>query len=339
MQTIRIFSFFKLLLLSLSFTLMISCKTDEPVVYSSIIADPVTDVDGNVYKTITIGTQTWMAENLKTTHYRDGSLIANVTDSAAWAGLVTGGYCDYANDPVNGINYGHLYNGYAVSNTSSIAPTGWHVPSDTEWTTLSEFLGGVDVAGGRLKDAKSDAFSWKSPNVGATNEIGFSALPGGYRHNRGNFYQKNDYGHWWSSSAIATTNNAMSRGLIYNTGNLLKYFGFDKGNGFSVRCVKDMLPVVTSTAVTSITGTTAVSGGTETYNGGAPITAKGICWSISPAPTTAEMTKTVETVATAKFASTMTKLTPNTKYYVRAYIANYLGTTYGEELSFTTLAQ
>ena len=339
MQTTLKFSFFKLSLLLLVISLVISCKTNEPVIFTSTSAEPVTDVDGNVYQTITIGTQTWMTSNLKTTHYRDGSLIANVTDSAAWSKFVTGAYCDYANDAVNGNNYGHLYNGYAVSNISPIAPAGWHVPSDTEWTTLSDFLGGIDGAGGRLKETKTDAFNWTAPNTAATNEIGFSALPGGYRHIRSNFYNKNDYGYWWSTSAIATTNILMSRGLIFNAGNLLKYFGFDKGNGFSVRCLKDMLPAVTSTAVSAITSTTAISGGVETYNGGAPITAKGICWSTSPAPTTAETTKTVETVTTAKFASIMPNLTPKTKYYVRAYITNYLGTTYGEELSFTTLAQ
>ena len=339
MQTTRFFSFVKFLLSSLVVTLMISCKTNEPVMFTITTADPVTDVDGNVYQTITIGTQTWMTSNLKTTHYRDGSLIANVSDSAAWSKLVTGAYCDYANDAVNGNNYGHLYNGYAVSNISPIAPTGWHVPNDTEWTTLSDYLGGADVAGGRLKETKTDAFNWTDPNTAATNEIGFSALPGGYRHNRSNFYQKNEYGHWWSSSAITTTNYAWSRGLIFNAGDILKYYGFDKGCGFSVRCMKDMLPAVTTAAVSAITSTTAISGGMETYNGGAPITAKGICWSTSPAPTTAETTKTVETVTTAKYASTMTNLTANKTYYVRAYITNYLGTTYGEEFSFTTLAQ
>ena len=339
MQSTPNFSLFKFLLLGLVFSMFFSCKTNEPVVYTSTSADPVTDVDGNVYQTITVGTQTWMTSNLKTTHYRDGKAIANVTDSTAWYKLTSGAFCDYANDAVNGANYGHLYNGYAVASLSILAPDGWHIPSNTEWTTLADYLGGFDAAGGRLKDTKSDDFSWIAPNTAATNEIGFSALPGGYRHNRSIFNHKNENGYWWSTTLVATSNNAISIGLMYNAGNFIKYFGFDLGTGFSVRCLKDMLPKVTTTAISAIASTTAIGGGAETYNGGATITAKGICWSTSPTPTTAVITKTIETEEILKFPSMMTNLTPNTKYYVRAYITNHVGTTYGEELSFTTLAQ
>ena len=138
----------------------------------------VTNIDGNVYKTVKIGKQWWMAENLKTTRYRNGEEIINITDPIQWGALVIGAYCWYNNDISNKGPYGALYNWNAVMDDRNLAPVGWHIPTDEEWTTLSTTLGGESVAGGKLKEA---GFShWNAPNTGATNESGFTVLPNGY---------------------------------------------------------------------------------------------------------------------------------------------------------------
>ncbi len=146
-----------------------------------------TDGDYNIYPVVTIGTQTWMAENLKTTRYNDGTVIPNVTDNATWSTTTSGSYCDYLNTPAYSTTYGKLYNWYAVgsTNTKNVCPTGWHVPIDAELTTLQSFLGGEIVAGGKLKEKGTT--HWLTPNTSATNETGFTALPGGYRSASGTF--------------------------------------------------------------------------------------------------------------------------------------------------------
>jgi uncharacterized protein (TIGR02145 family) len=192
----------------------------------------VTDIDGNVYHTVTIGTQVWMVENLKITKYRNGDAIPNVTDSTAWYHLTTGAYCNYNNDINNATTYGRLYNWYTVNDSRKIAPTGWHVPTDAEWTTLTDYLGN---AGGKLKE--TGTAHWNSPNTGATNETGFTALPGGYRIYNGTFRSIGNYGNWWSSTEN-TTDYAWSRDMgcshsyVYRT-------SFIKIPGYSVRCVRD----------------------------------------------------------------------------------------------------
>ncbi len=195
----------------------------------------VTDIDGNVYNTVTIGTQVWMAENLKTTKYRDGTNIPNVTDNTAWGNLTTGAYCDYSNTPSNSATYGRLYNWYAATNVHNIAPTGWHVPTDAEWTTLTTFLGGESVAGGKLKEIGTTY--WASPNTGATNETGFTALPGGYRDSSGTFYTIGSSGFWWSATESGAT-FAWYRNMFYNYSDVYRNYIY-KELGFSVRCVRD----------------------------------------------------------------------------------------------------
>lgn len=200
----------------------------------SVTYGTMTDQDGNVYKTVTIGTQTWMAENLKVTKYNDGIAIPNVTDNTAWKELTTGALCDYANTPSNSETYGKLYNWYAVK-TGKLAPKGWHVPSDAEWTELTNYLGGTSVAGGKLKETGTT--HWASPNTGATNETGFTALPGGTRYSSGAFDDIGTSGVWWS----ATENNATSawdRIVYLNYSDVVRGY-FNKEVGFSVRCVRD----------------------------------------------------------------------------------------------------
>ena len=197
----------------------------------------VTDIDGNVYNTITIGTQVWLKENLKTTKYNDGTAIPNVTDNTAWSTTTSGAYSDYSNTPSNSTTYGRLYNFYVVAstNTKNVCPTGWHVPTDAEWTTLMDFLGGEGVAGGKLKETGTS--HWLTPNTGATNETGFTALPGGYRGQSGSFGLIGNTGFWWSSTEGGTT-FAYYRYMYYGTGNLNSGDN-DKHGGFSVRCMKN----------------------------------------------------------------------------------------------------
>ena len=185
--------------------------------------------------TIVIGTQQWMRENLDVLTYRNGDIIPQVTDATAWAALTTGAWCYYNNDVANGAIYGKLYNWYAVNDSRGLAPTGWHVPSDAEWTTLSATLGGDAVAGGKMKT--TGITRWTTPNTGATNESGFAGLPGGFRDGSGTFNSVGGYGFWWSSTEF-TAATAWYRYLFYNFGTIYR-FDYGKRYGFSVRCLRD----------------------------------------------------------------------------------------------------
>jgi uncharacterized protein (TIGR02145 family) len=203
------------------------------------------DGDNNDYPVVQINTQLWMAENLKTTKYNDGTAIPNITDKTTWTGLTNGAYCDYNNIPANSTTYGILYNWFAVDNNAAtkvtsnggknVCPTGWHVPSDAEWTTLTTFLGGVSVAGGKLKETVTT--HWITPNTGTTNETGFTALPGGHRLNDGSFENIGYFGDWWSSTEKYTS-YATNRGMNYYDRTVSSY-NWDKRSALSVRCVKD----------------------------------------------------------------------------------------------------
>jgi uncharacterized protein (TIGR02145 family) len=200
----------------------------------------MTDQDSNVYKTITIGTQTWMAENLRTTKYRDGSAIPNITDKTAWGNLSTGAYCNYNNtESADTIaTYGWLYNWYAATDSRNIAPAGWHIPTDAEWTTLTTYLGGDSVAGGKMKEIGTT--HWITPNEGATNESGFTALPSGVRlgYIYGTFGSIGYYGIYMSS----TFNNIYVQlrcPLVSYWDSHTFHWSGDKDEGFAVRLVKD----------------------------------------------------------------------------------------------------
>ena len=135
--------------------------------------------------TVKIGNQKWTTKNLEVTKYRNGDEIPYVEDATEWAKLTTGAWCYYQNKTSNGTIYGKLYNLFAVMDKRGLAPQGFHIPTDAEWTILSDFLGGTDIAGGKLKE--KGIVHWKSPNTGATNSSGFTAVPGGYRYSGGNF--------------------------------------------------------------------------------------------------------------------------------------------------------
>ncbi|MCX6301004.1 MAG: fibrobacter succinogenes major paralogous domain-containing protein [Bacteroidia bacterium] len=196
----------------------------------------VKDADGNIYNTVIIGTKIWMKENLKTTKYNDGATIPLVTNGTTWRILTTPGYCWYNNNQAAYKNtYGALYNWYTV-NTGKLCAAGWHVPTDAEWTSLETYLGGESVAGGKLKE--TGTIHWLSPNAGATNETGFTGVPGGYRNtNDGYFYLMGWANFFWSSS-VYDISNALKRYLVVESGEIRKSEDLMTA-GLSVRCIKD----------------------------------------------------------------------------------------------------
>lgn len=195
----------------------------------------LTDFDGNTYNTVTIGDQTWMQENLRVTKLNDGTRIPCVTDEDTWLYTNEPGYGWYDNDASTyGELYGAMYNWYTVT-TGSLCPDGWHVPTDAEWATLTDFLGGEEIAGGKLKEAGTE--HWDSPNTDATNESGFTALPGGYRSNGGQYYSIEWQGRWWTSSMIDNI-YVWTRQMQSNIANVNRY-EMNRNYGFSVRCIMD----------------------------------------------------------------------------------------------------
>jgi len=184
---------------------------------------------------VTIGTQVWMTKNLDVSTFRNGDPIPQAKTDEEWKKAGENkqpAWCYYNNDPANGAKYGKLYNWYAVNDSRGLAPVGYHIPSDAEWTKLTDFLGGNEVAGTKMKSTDG----WKG-NGNGTNESGFSGLPGGYRYNYGTFDYIGDGGNWWSSSEDGTY-DAWLRYLYYSNGFVSRYYGI-KERGFSVRCLRD----------------------------------------------------------------------------------------------------
>ncbi len=199
----------------------------------------VTDGSGYVYNTVTIGTQRWMSENLKATRYNDGTALtfANSNESWVYTGYSSSDYgCYYNNDHFsNGDTYGVLYNWSAVNNIKNLCPVGWHIPSDDEWTTLINYLGGQNIAGGKLKE--TGTIHWQNNNAGVTNESGFSALPGGYRDYRGEYNDLGYGGFWWSAD---DEGKDILIGYMINSSNTnVNRINFNKLSGLSVRCLED----------------------------------------------------------------------------------------------------
>ena len=210
-------------------------------VYGNIISfttkdyGEVTDIEGNRYRTIKIGAQTWMAENLRATRFNDSSSITLIEKNDKWAAQSSPAYCWYKNseDAFKSM-YGAIYNWYTV-NTGKLCPAGWHVPSNSDWDELANFLGSSDVAGGILKETGEEY--WSTPNTGATNQYRFSALPGGLRYYDGEFRDFGFGGYWWSSSELSDE-RAFFRHIFYQDGSLFR-FDNEKRNGFYVRCISD----------------------------------------------------------------------------------------------------
>lgn len=182
---------------------------------------------------VQIGNQIWMTKNLDVSRYRNGDLIPQVTDAAQWSNMTTGAWCYYQNNSAFGNVYGKLYNWHAINDPRGIAPQGWHVASDSEFTVLSTFLGGEAIAGGKLKAINL----WTNPNSGATNSSRFSALPGGWRDSNGQFGYSQDYGFWWCSTLWGFS-FSYQRQLSFNDITLIRSNTL-QNYGHSVRCVKD----------------------------------------------------------------------------------------------------
>ena len=323
----------------------------------------VTDIEGNFYTSVIIGNQEWMAENLKTTKYRNGTLIdfPGFFD-LSWQNNITGAYAWYGGNTVLKNSYGALYNWYAVNNINGLCPAGWYVPSDAEWTELVNYVvsqgyinesNNPNGAGNALKSCRqvsspvggncstSEHPRWNSHSTHyGTDEFGFSGLPGGYRDIYGAYVSLGDYGYWWSSTESSTT-FVWGRYMGFDYGNVYRS-GINKNGGFSVRCVRDSdisisIPILTTTPVDFITSTSAVSGGNISDDGWAPVTARGAVWSTTPNPTIENnVGYTSDGSGLGEFISNLTGLTPETTYYVRAYATNSAGTGYGQQESFST---
>lgn len=278
----------------------------------------VKDIDGNTYNTVAIGQQVWMMENIKTTRYNDSSSIPLVTDNRLWVSLTTPGYCWYNNDEATyKKKYGALYNWFTVD-TKKLCPVGWHVPTYNEWETLLTYVGGNDVAFLRLKEAGFYP-------VLSGGRLVHSGSEGGY------FGAIEDRGGWWSSDGYIQQIKVDYAGINIQESNWII-----KKWGFSVRCVKDIdkkisVPIVTTVLVTPMNNMANVVGNV-TYDGGAEVIQRGVCWNTSENPTISD-SKINKGKGNGEFIVNIEELIPGITYYIRAYATNNAGTAYGNQLN------
>lgn len=318
--------------------------------------DVVTDRDGNEYRTVFIGEQEWMTQNLRTAHYANGDIIPNVTESSDWAALTSGAWAHYNNDDYFETSYGKLYNWHAVSDPRGLCPADWRVPTHEDWNILERNLGmpeadlertGVrgreERIGGKLKS--TDSQHWHGPNEGANNESGFDGLPGGNRAESGGFDGIGSFGLWWTSTE-AGAGMAWMRMLSHDSPHVDLLYA-DKRYGFSVRCLRGeiapadrpdpVLAEISTGLVSDITATSAESGGQIESDGGASVAERGIVWSTTRQPTLEINTgMTLSGSGIEPYRAAITDLLPETTYYVRAFVATEAGIAYGEPESFTT---
>jgi len=294
---------------------------------------PCTDHDNNNYPVVEIGSQVWMAENLKTTTYSNGDIIGTTTPPALDITNETNPKYQWAYDadennvPV----YGRLYTWHAATDIRSVCPDGWYVPRDADITLLTTFLEGETVAAGKLKE--TGITHWTTPNTGATDDAGFTALPGGMREINGTFKYIGMSFYLYSSSAYNTL-NAWYRGIYYSKADIIRGYA-GKRYGLSIRCVKVNFPIVETTPVTTVTTTSATVGGEVTSDGGITVTDRGVFFSHLPNPVASGI-KIQSGSGEGTFEINVSGLTPDKIYYVIAYAINSIGTTYGEELSLKT---
>ncbi|MCX6227334.1 MAG: hypothetical protein NTV01_21740, partial [Bacteroidia bacterium] len=324
-----------------------SMLTDSPASSKNyeIVFAACTDTDGKNYSIVKIGTQTWMAENLAyLPAVSPSSAISNTTPNYYVYGY-EGNSVSSAKGKANYGIYGVLYNWEAGK---TACPSGWQLPSDEDWMILEKNLGMSDdeagywefrysgSVGGKLKE--TGTLTWSLPNKGATNESGFTALPGGeLDYDGGGFKNLGIFANFWSASEMGSL-DAWCRGLWSDKDGVERDVTF-KGYGFSVRCLKTQaasLPVVSTSEITGIAASYATGGGNIINDGGAFITARGVCWNITGTPTISN-DKTTECYKTRAFTSSLNRLTLGTRYFVRAYATNYVGTAYGEQKEFATL--
>lgn len=331
-----------------------------------------TDSEGHTYHYVTIGTQTWMLENLRSSKYRNGESITNITDNASWQSLSTTAspaWSNYDNNPDNDVKYGKLYNWYAVNDQRNIAPVGWHVASSQEWLVLMDYLiskgynfdGSTGNVGNKLAKAMASTSEWSSSDVegspgldpSTNNKSGFNGVPAGYRSTTGGFIGNGSSTSWWTSTDASETAGrqaAYNHGLIYNSSYAQmgqRYGQYNtKSFGFSVRCIKnnyDTYAPVLTTELYSLEGTTAKILSRITDFGNDPILRfgtngewqSGICWSLNPEPTLSD-----HVVRTNDYQNMLQLLAveKGKTYYVRAFATNTIGTGYSPQISFTVPA-
>ena len=223
----------------------ITDKKNNAINFSSSIksigqfGNGVTDIEGNVYKTVIIENQEWMAENLKVTKYNDGTKINIEPNSNNWSTNNQPTYCFFNNDSTYNSKYGNLYNWYVIKDevniNKNVCPIGWHVPSEIDWNILINYLGGEKIAGGKLKEIQIT--SWNQTNENTTNSSLFTALPSGYRNNGGNFGSIGNYGYWWTSTELNSI-DAYYKGM-YSNSESISTNNSNKKLGLSIRCIKD----------------------------------------------------------------------------------------------------
>ena len=223
----------------------ITCVDNPNINFTSIgtpigkFGECIKDIDGNTYKTVTIGTQTWMAENLKVSKYNDGTAIPNVTENSQWQKLTTGAWCNYNNSDSLGKIFGKLYNWYTVSpitnGNKNVCPTGWHIPSNLEWGVFFEYFGGINIIANKLKEI--DTLNWSKYNVNSNNISLFTVTPAGERDTNGSFKSKRTVSLFWSQFEY-TNFDALSI-YIGDANNEADIESENKKNGFSLRCLKD----------------------------------------------------------------------------------------------------
>jgi uncharacterized protein (TIGR02145 family) len=295
--------------------------------------------DGHNYTTVLVGSQCWLKENLRNDNYNDGTAIPGNMDNATWSATTSGAqtvfgegtsavYAGSSDEVANLATYGRMYNWYAV-NTGKLCPSGWHVPTYAEWTTLLTALGGSSVAGTKLKVSSSNTPAWDGDNTS-----GFSALPGGFRdYADGDFYSQGYYGAWWSSTPFGMTPWSSD---LYSGSSGVGRTSYYKSYGLSVRCVQNTVaPTVDTQAASSVTATSATLNATFT-DGGSAVTATGFKYATNAALTTP--TDAVGSGTTSPFTAALTGLTASTQYWAVGYATNSVGTSYGDTITFTTSA-
>ncbi len=218
----------KLFMLTISILFVFSCQKEN----NNTIIETIKDIDGNIYHTVTIGKQVWMVENLKTTKYLNGDTI--IKSNSSWFNINKGAYSEYDINLYNRFDYGYIYNGYVLVDKRNICPIGWHVSTESDWDTLIQFLGGKEIAGGKLKELGYK--HWLSPNTSANNSFGFNALPGGTKTPTGSNYNNGKEGRWCGFNGNI---NSPIFQLNYDSSSVNKIIGFTGQNGFSIRCVKN----------------------------------------------------------------------------------------------------
>ena len=339
--------------LAISLLVITACHVRSVAESSRLIENAtVTDVDGNIYTTIQVGNQIWMAENLRTSRYSNGDPILNVQDGTGWANLDTGAWCWYNNDSYHNEFSGRLYNWHAVGDQRNICPEGWFVPEDIEWQVLVDSLGGYSIAGSRMKAANISLNNngiWEIPADGILSESGFNAVLSGFRsYEKGEFFDLGKTTYFWSSTRDFSI-TAWGRGLNRHRDGVIRdlFVSYPQENGFAVRCLKYAYgdaPSVSLNNISDITSSTASAEAEIISDGGITVIGRGVCWSTDPEAVSDTSNKSnLECMAASLrgsdiFKMTLIELSPGTTYYINSYATNRLGITYSEAISFTTTA-